>query len=168
MKTRRKNLTWYKLAWFHRSQTAQCLKQLRNWLLLSEWRLVFILPLFLFILIYADLLPYFLGLECLTQLLPKVFCGQRREKAAIFCADGKSTVQWSGLYLLISSKEADSEEVQFCDSLTISSIPNLILFLYFFGLKTLGLRFIMSLSSLPFPCLICILYRAYKHGLSAS
>lgn len=172
MKTWGKNLTWYKLAWLHGSQTTQCLKQLRNWLLLSEWRLVFILPLYLFIylfiLIYADLLPCLLELECLTHLLSEVFCGQRGERAAIFCADGRSTVQWSGVYLLISSKEADNEEVQFCDSLTINNTPNLILFLHFFGLKTRGLRFILSLSSLPFLCLICILYRAHKHGLSAS
>lgn len=113
-------------------------------------------------------LPCVLELECLTNLLPKVFCGQRGERDEFFCADGRSTVQRSLVNLLISSTEADSEEVQFSGSLTINSIPNLVLFLHFFRLKTLWLRFIMSLSSLPFLCLICILYRAYKHGLSAS
>jgi len=99
---------------------------------------------------YADISPCVLELECRTLLLLKVFSGQRRERAAIFCADGKSTVWRSLVYLLISSREADSEEVQFCDSLTINGIPNLILFLRFQAENTVAkIYYVIVVSAFP-------------------
>lgn len=151
--SKNKNLTWNKLAWLHWSQTILCLKQLRNWLWLSEWRLVFILPIYLLVYLFIYLylfrsITLFIGTRMPNSFITwSTFWSKVGEGCSFLCRntlwEQYCMQDCSAVYLLISSKEADSEEVQFCGSLTINSILNLILFLYFFGLKTLGLRFIM-------------------------
>lgn len=53
-------------------------------------------------------------------------------RPTILGTDYKSTIQRNLVHLLISSKEVDSEEALFCDSLTINRILDLILFPHFF------------------------------------